>query len=191
MTSANSNAGRESDARVQPAPEQVDVILAQVEAMSAPTSVTPRASSQDSLRRYTLQDPGVSPEASLRNAPKGSTASPPWLKRGAWSDVERKSVHSELIPGYVPGRAVARDLTRLLRSMESSDRIQLASTNRLDSHLNDIHGQLLNIAARLKGHSDDLKYDPDAGSLGDHDELPTLADKGEFLGTVGPRCNYG
>lgn len=168
-------------------------------------SYSPAASSSlatESLQRYALQDPGPSPTASMLRtplSPKSSmrrrvlaqqaqsrqNISP--RKRGAWSDADRRSVQSEAaLLGPSSSRAVARDLRRLLTSLERQDSQKLAgSQQHLSRHLQDIDEQLNSIASKLKSHEDDL-VDPDNRSNADLDQpVPNLADKGpSFIASV-------
>lgn len=162
---------------------------------------SPAASSSlatESLQRYALQDPGPSPTASILRTPLSPRSSMRRRvlaqqaqsrqnispkKRGAWSDVDRRSVQSEAaLLGPSSSRAVARDMRRLLTSLERQDSQKLAgSRQHLSRHLQDIDEQLNSIASKLKSHEDDL-IDPDNKSNADPDQpMPNLADKGELL----------
>ncbi|KAH8923008.1 hypothetical protein BT69DRAFT_1350474 [Atractiella rhizophila] len=149
-----------------------------------PTSVH---GSSSKLRRYVLQDPGQPkrrPPSSIMESERSFESSylspdlrsPRRKGRGAWSDIERKSTKSDLLPGaQVPSRAVARDLQRLLKAMERQDSVAISRSNRLGDHLNDIQGQLVSIAKRLKGH-----HESEGG------DEPNVADKVDYMLTL---CN--
>lgn len=126
----------------------------------------------DSLRRYALRD--TARRGTSEDAARSLREPAAFRRRGAWSDVDRKSVKSDVFPGYVPGRAVARDMERLLKSMERQDSTYIAKSTRLTDHIDDIQKQLLSISTRLRGHND-----------GDSDvtvrDEPSITDKGKAL----------
>lgn len=130
----------------------------------------PHPSPKSSMRRRALAQQALSKQ---QWSPK---------KRGAWSDTERVSVQSEAaLLGPASSKALARDMRRLLNSLERRDSTAVAQSNQqLHSHLQDIEDQLLGISSKLKGHEDDL-YDPENRSDADPDQpVPNLADKGTY-----------
>lgn len=106
-------------------------------------------------------------------------------RRGAWSDPDRKSIQSEAaLLGPASSRALARDMRRLLSSLEHKESAAFAESDQMHAHILDIEHQLMGIQTRLKGHEDDL-YDSDNLSNADPDQpVPNLADKGAFFSSV-------
>lgn len=91
------------------------------------------------------------------------------VRRGAWSDVDRHSIQSSA-SGYVPGRAIRRDMQRLLVSLHRRDSRSLSRDSQLGAYLGSVEAQLTSIAERLRSGHDDAADQVQGGE-------PTVVDK--------------
>ncbi|KAH9810312.1 hypothetical protein DFH28DRAFT_902954 [Melampsora americana] len=126
-------------------------------------------------QRHILQDPGTTPRAEQLDSHNEHEPNTP-IRRGAWSDVERRSAQTDL-EGVLPKRAVQRDLQRILKTIERNDSKLIVQSNSLGDHLDNIQTQLQNVAAKLKGH--ELEREENFG--GGEVEEPTIADKVDYM----------
>jgi hypothetical protein len=78
-----------------------------------------------------------------------------------------------LLGGYRPGRAVARDMHKLLTMFSRQDSLSIARSTDFKPKLDDMQKQLRSIAARLRNQRDN----DEASIAWSASEEPTIADK--------------
>lgn len=159
-------------------------------ALANPREQTPNQNTPRGSHHHAQRDPGTTPTPQSRSrvpshasspAPsRTGTINPPTFTtpkgRGAWSDLERHSAHTDNeVVGAVPRRAVQRDLQRILKTIERNDSKLIVKSNSLGDHLDNIQNQLQNVAAKLKGH----QLERDGNGTGA--EEPTIADKVDYM----------
>jgi hypothetical protein len=93
--------------------------------------------------------------------------------RGAWSDYERISTKSDtMMDMQPPSRAVARDLQRLLTTLERDKSSRISQSDRFPEHVANMQAQLANISSRLKAGSFRSKHSHEDRNMADKiDEL--------------------
>ena len=121
-------------------------------------------SAQSSRSPSAARTPHLSPTTSRIQLRDGGP-----VRRGAWSDVDRRSIQSSA-SGYVPGRAIRRDMQRLLASLHRKDSRSLSRDPQLGAYLGNVEAQLTSIAERLRSGHDDAADQVQGGE-------PTVVDK--------------